>query len=117
MVAPYDITLKRNKDDINIVQPDIMVICDLAEKLGDDGYYKGVPTLVVEILSESTCKKDLTNKLDLYMCCGIEEYWVVNPLNCEVAVYQLSGLTTQYRSEEHTSELQSRPHLVCRLLL
>src|SRR5690625_5735237 len=24
---------------------------------------------------------------------------------------------TQYRSEEHTSELQSRGHLVCRLLL
>src|SRR3989442_6421878 len=24
---------------------------------------------------------------------------------------------TQHRSEEHTSELQSRPHLVCRLLL
>src|SRR5690554_7211297 len=28
------------------------------------------------------------------------------------------GLTgTDHRSEEHTSELQSRPHLVCRLLL
>src|SRR3989442_10764547 len=26
-------------------------------------------------------------------------------------------LTTRVRSEEHTSELQSRPHLVCRLLL
>src|SRR5690554_1054954 len=25
--------------------------------------------------------------------------------------------TKNYRSEEHTSELQSRPHLVCRLLL
>src|SRR5436305_6854995 len=25
--------------------------------------------------------------------------------------------TTRSRSEEHTSELQSRPHLVCRLLL
>src|SRR3989442_5650121 len=25
--------------------------------------------------------------------------------------------STNYRSEEHTSELQSRPHLVCRLLL
>src|SRR5690554_1011885 len=25
--------------------------------------------------------------------------------------------TAAYRSEEHTSELQSRPHLVCRLLL
>src|SRR5215813_15653738 len=27
------------------------------------------------------------------------------------------GLCTHPRSEEHTSELQSRPHLVCRLLL
>src|SRR5690554_7067505 len=26
-------------------------------------------------------------------------------------------LATRFRSEEHTSELQSRPHLVCRLLL
>src|SRR5436305_11184772 len=28
-----------------------------------------------------------------------------------------SSLVSQWRSEEHTSELQSRPHLVCRLLL
>src|SRR5690554_7322149 len=28
-----------------------------------------------------------------------------------------SNLTNFLRSEEHTSELQSRPHLVCRLLL
>src|SRR5256884_2881732 len=28
-----------------------------------------------------------------------------------------SGLTSNRRSEEHTSELQSRLHLVCRLLL
>src|SRR3989442_10772229 len=29
----------------------------------------------------------------------------------------VTGLVTALRSEEHTSELQSRPHLVCRLLL
>src|SRR5436305_2876712 len=28
-----------------------------------------------------------------------------------------AGHRTPHRSEEHTSELQSRPHLVCRLLL
>src|SRR5690554_7622870 len=28
-----------------------------------------------------------------------------------------TGIVDQLRSEEHTSELQSRPHLVCRLLL
>src|SRR3989442_34121 len=31
--------------------------------------------------------------------------------------YQISDGTTLLRSEEHTSELQTRPHLVCRLLL
>src|SRR3989442_10576814 len=29
----------------------------------------------------------------------------------------LIGMPADARSEEHTSELQSRPHLVCRLLL
>src|SRR5690554_7425268 len=29
----------------------------------------------------------------------------------------MGGKSTYMRSEEHTSELQSRPHLVCRLLL
>src|SRR3989442_2474424 len=32
-------------------------------------------------------------------------------------VEQLARLGVGTRSEEHTSELQSRPHLVCRLLL
>src|SRR5436305_5680708 len=35
----------------------------------------------------------------------------MQPVNAPVPVYMAP------RSEEHTSELQSRPHLVCRLLL
>src|SRR5690554_7087622 len=38
----------------------------------------------------------------------------------EARTFGIDGLFRQigiYRSEEHTSELQSRPHLVCRLLL
>src|SRR3712207_6198778 len=38
----------------------------------------------------------------------------------ELLIYSLFGLTLNqyaYRSEEHTSELQSRQYLVCRLLL
>lgn len=87
MVAPYDITLRRNPENINIVQPDLMVICDLEENLNENDYYMGIPTLVVEILSAGTRRKDLIKKLDLYMECGIQEYWIVNPLNREVTVY------------------------------
>src|SRR5690625_6384670 len=35
----------------------------------------------------------------------------------EISVEGMAVFVNQYRSEEHTSELQSRGHLVCRLLL
>lgn len=85
--APFDITLKRSPDNINVVQPDLMVICDLEENLNEQDYYMGVPALLVEIISESTRSKDFIKKLDLYMSTGVKEYWIINPLNREVSVY------------------------------
>ena len=87
MLAPFDITLKRNLENINVVQPDLMVICDLEEHLNEKDYYMGIPTLVVEIISESTRSKDMIKKLDLYMSTGIKEYWIINPVNREVSIY------------------------------
>lgn len=86
-VAPYDITIRRSEDNINVVQPDLMVICDLEEKLGDDGYYKGVPVLVVEILSPTTRRLDLLKKLNLYMNGGVHEYWIVDPENKDITLF------------------------------
>ncbi|MCK9525716.1 MAG: type II toxin-antitoxin system Phd/YefM family antitoxin [Limnochordia bacterium] len=87
MSAPFDITIRRCEDDVNVVQPDLVVICDLLQNLGEDGYYYGVPTLVVEILSESTRRNDLLKKLDLYMTGGVQEYWVVDPKNKQLSIY------------------------------
>ncbi len=87
MLAPYDITLKRNKENINVVQPDLMVICDLDENLNEKDYYTGVPSLMIEILSESSRGKDAVKKLDLYMSTGVKEYWIVNLFNKEINVF------------------------------
>jgi len=81
-----------------------MVICDLEENLDENDYYMGVPSLVVEILSAGTRGKDLIKKLDLYMSCGVREYWIVNPLNREVTVYlfedqDISNSITYRKSE------------------
>src|SRR3989442_5475643 len=38
-------------------------------------------------------------------------------LEGEAQVKRRAAISRVFRSEEHTSELQSRPHLVCRLLL
>ena len=87
-MAPYEIELRRKADgSIHVVQPDLMVICDLEQHLNEEDSYTGVPSLVVEILSESTRRKDLIYKLNLYLTCGVQEYWIVNPLTREVTVY------------------------------
>lgn len=94
MLAPYDITLKRHSENINIVQPDLMVICDLEEKLNEKNYYMGVPSLMAEILSESSRGKDQVKKLDLYMSTGVKEYWIINPFSREVTVFLFENSDT-----------------------
>lgn len=92
LAAPFDVILHRlrNSEKINSVQPDIIVICD-KDKIDEQGKYKGTPTLVVEVLSESTRSRDLVQKLDLYMESGIQEYWVVNTQSQEMYIYTFAN--------------------------
>ncbi|NLC54030.1 MAG: type II toxin-antitoxin system Phd/YefM family antitoxin [Firmicutes bacterium] len=83
--SPLDVTLYKEGKP-NVVQPDLLVICD-QENIKEDDTYMGTPTLVVEILSESTRSKDLIKKLDLYLQSGVEEYWIVNPFSEEINIY------------------------------
>lgn len=89
-LSPFDVTLKKGKNNINVVQPDILVICD-PDSRNDKDKYTGVPSLVIEILSESTRRKDLIQKLDLYMQSGVKEYWIVDYFNREVSVYAFNS--------------------------
>lgn len=84
--APFDVTLTKDEANICVVQPDIIVICD-REKIDKNDKYKGVPTLVVEILSRVSRSKDMLKKLDLYKQCGISEYWIVDPKGNQVYLY------------------------------
>lgn len=93
LTAPFDVRLKNDspkfEDDPNVVQPDIIVLCD-EENIDDKGKYHGVPTLVVEVLSPSTRGKDMVKKLSLYMLSGVKEYWVVDMEVGQIFVYALS---------------------------
>ncbi len=86
LTSPFDVTLMKGKDNINVVQPDIIVICD-TDKIDTSGKYQGVPALTVEVLSRSTRSKDMLKKLDLYMQTGVKEYWMVDPVKKEIMVY------------------------------
>jgi len=61
------------------VQPDIIFVSRAsAEKLVDEGI-RGAPDLVVEILSPATANRDRSVKLKLYKRQGVEQYWIVDP--------------------------------------
>jgi len=92
-LAPFDVRLPdyENASDeevITVVQPDILVVCD-RNKLDDRGV-KGAPDLVVEIISPSTAKRDITTKYELYQRHGVKEYWLMYPNDRTLLVYRLS---------------------------
>ena len=90
--APFDVRLPlngRTEDDkiYNVVQPDICVVCD-PSKLDNKGCI-GAPDLIVEVISQSTAKKDLNEKFNLYEAAGVREYWVIYPEEKGVTVFLL----------------------------
>ena len=84
-LAPFAVYIK---DDIhNYVEPDISVICD-KEKLDEKGCH-GAPDWVIEIVSPSSRHMDYERKLSLYEAAGVREYWIIDPKQETVAVYDL----------------------------
>ncbi len=102
LTAPFDVTLAKTKQNICVVQPDILVICD-TDKINNKGRYTGVPTLAVEITSVSTKRKDMIKKLDLYMQTGVREYWIVDIDKKEVLVYCFEKDKGEYIIKDYES--------------
>lgn len=79
--APFDVRLpeKDEKDEQieTVVQPDLLVLCE--PKKADKRGVRGAPDLAVEILSESTAARDLSDKLLLYEKHGVRCYIIVDP--------------------------------------
>lgn len=103
--APFDVHFFK-KDFMNpdVMQPDLLIACDLDDKITETGRYMGTPTLVAEILSPSTRSRDMVDKLNTYMLSGVKEFWVVDPKQKTVLVYGFKdfGIDTfvTYKKEE-----------------
>ena len=85
--APCDVVF----NNINVVQPDIMVILNENLPIIKEKNISGSPDLVIEILSESTAHKDLVKKRRLYEKFKVKEYWIVDPMEKLIAIYSLKN--------------------------
>jgi len=72
-IAPTDVNLS----DLDVVQPDILVVCDPTHITST--HIEGAPDLVIEVLSPATAARDLRQKKALYERARVREY-LVDPL-------------------------------------
>ena len=75
-------------DDENIFVPNLCVVLKSNEKIlnWSSNIYGD---MVVEVLSKSTRRNDLTTKKDTYEANGVREYWIVDPWMKSIDVYLL----------------------------
>jgi len=73
----------------DIVQPDVVFVSRMRLEIVTRKNIVAAPDLVVEILSESTEKTDRTSKKVLYERHGVKEYWIIDPAEQAVELYQI----------------------------
>jgi Uma2 family endonuclease len=85
-IAPLDVHLA----DHSVVQPDVIYIS--AERLSIvQDWIRGVPDLLVEVLSPGTARTDRGEKLRLYAESGVLEYWIIDPLERQIEFLRNEG--------------------------
>jgi Uma2 family endonuclease len=78
-VAPSPLAIRLSSNIV--LEPDLLFVRSgsPADNLSTT-WIEGAPALVVEILPKSTADRDLNRKRELYEQYGVEEYWIVDPV-------------------------------------
>jgi Uma2 family endonuclease len=87
--APFAVRLSESLQ----VLPDVLVARqeDLSEP-----YLSAAPVLAVEVMSPSSELLDLTNKKVIYERMGVPSYWVIDPLDPKLIVFELDESGSRY---------------------
>ncbi len=83
--APTDVCFT----DTDVVQPDLLLIRHDQAHLITRENIQGAPDLIVEILSDSTRRRDERLKRTLYEQHEVQEYWIVDPELDSMKCYRL----------------------------
>lgn len=73
-ISPFDVAI----DEHNTFQPDLLFVSSERRHIFDGHGVTGAPDLVVEVLSESTRRRDFNVKLPVYGRNGVREAWLAD---------------------------------------
>jgi Uma2 family endonuclease len=94
LFAPVDVLLPR--EIAAPVQPDLMFFRTGNRPGVEAMNFKGVPDLVVEILSPSTRRLDRSIKLAAYRDAGVPEFWLADPRSSTLSIFGFGEDGTSY---------------------
>lgn len=83
--APFEVRLLPG----TVVQPDLLFVSQARASVLRPTHVEGAPDLVVEVLSPSTRRRDLGDKLAVYEAAGVREYWLADPPQHRFFAYTL----------------------------
>ena len=86
-VAPLDVYFS----DTEVYQPDILILLNESFSKMKENKIEGAPDLVVEVLSPSTAYYDLKHKKSIYEKQGVREYWIVDPIEKTLEIFELQN--------------------------
>lgn len=84
--SPMDVIFS----DFDVLEPDLLLVLNARKEIMQD-WVRGAPDLVMEVLSPTTAARDRGVKLRTYARFGVKEYWIVDPEERAVEVYQLTA--------------------------
>ena len=104
-VAPLDVYFS----DTEVYQPDILILLIESFSKMKENKIEGAPDLVVEVLSPSTAYYDLKHKKSIYEKQGVKEYWIVDPMEKSVEIFEnISGKLNSLGEFSKSESIQSK---------
>lgn len=94
-LSPYDVVLS----DTSIVVPDLVYVSNARSDIIKKENIRGVPDLLIEIVSPSNPTRDTQRKRSIYEKQGVPYYWVIDPVNRTVTELVLTGPAYKLRSD------------------
>ena len=91
VIAPCDVHI----DEFNTYQPDLLFVSNARRHIFDPAGHGiiGAPDVVIEILSDSTRRRDLVEKLPVYLAAGVREVCIVDLDAQTASIYAGDSLT------------------------
>lgn len=80
-----------------IVKPDIIFLDKENSIANDKKNITKIPKLIIEILSSDSIKEDRYDKFKLYEKYKVKEYWIIDPLNKTIEVFNLNLNKNKYK--------------------